>query len=44
MDCFALIGSDRVRAVRDLKGKTVAVRGLRSPPHLFLASMSRTSA
>ena len=37
--CFELIGSDRVRAVRDLKGKTVAVRGLGSPPHLFLASM-----
>jgi len=37
--CFQLIGSDRVRAVRDLKGKTVAVRGLGSPPHLFLASM-----
>ena len=37
--CFELIGSDRVRAVRDLKGKTVAVRGLGTPPHLFLASM-----
>jgi NitT/TauT family transport system substrate-binding protein len=37
--CFQLIGSDRIRAVRDLKGKTVAVRGLGSPPHLFLASM-----
>jgi NitT/TauT family transport system substrate-binding protein len=37
--CFQLIGTDRVRAVRDLKGKTVAVRGLGSPPHLFLASM-----
>ena len=37
--CFQLIGSDRVRAIRDLKGKTVAVRGLGTPPHLFLASM-----
>ena len=37
--CFQLIGSDRVRALRDLKGKTVAVRGLGTPPHLFLASM-----
>lgn len=37
--CFQLIGSDRVRALRDLKGKTVAVRGLDTPPHLFLASM-----
>jgi len=37
--CFQLIGSDRVHAIRDLKGKTVAVRGLDTPPHLFLASM-----
>jgi NitT/TauT family transport system substrate-binding protein len=37
--CFQLIGSDRIRAVRDLKGRTVAIRGLGSPPHLFLASM-----
>jgi len=37
--CFQLIGTDRVRTVRDLKGKTVAVRGLGTPPHLFLASM-----
>jgi NitT/TauT family transport system substrate-binding protein len=37
--CFELIGTDRVRAIRDLKGKTVAVRGLGTPPHAFLASM-----
>jgi NitT/TauT family transport system substrate-binding protein len=37
--CFELIGTDRVRAIRDLRGKTVAVRGLGTPPHLFLASM-----
>jgi NitT/TauT family transport system substrate-binding protein len=37
--CFQLIGSDRVRAIRDLKGKSVAVRGLGTPPYLFLASM-----
>jgi len=37
--CFQLIGSDRVRAIRDLKGKTVAVRGMGTPPHLFLTSM-----
>ena len=37
--CFQLIGTDRVRAVRDLKGRTVAIRGLGSPPHLFLSSM-----
>jgi NitT/TauT family transport system substrate-binding protein len=37
--CFELFGTERVRAIRDLKGKNVAVRGLGSPPHLFLASM-----
>jgi NitT/TauT family transport system substrate-binding protein len=37
--CFQLIAGANIRAVRDLKGKTVAVRGLGSPPHLFLASM-----
>jgi NitT/TauT family transport system substrate-binding protein len=37
--CFELFGTERVRAVRDLKGKTVGVRGLESPPHVFLAIM-----
>jgi NitT/TauT family transport system substrate-binding protein len=37
--CFELFGTERVRAIRDLKGKKVAVRGLGSPPHVFLASM-----
>jgi NitT/TauT family transport system substrate-binding protein len=37
--CFELFGSDRVRAVRDLRGKTVAVPQLGSSPHVFLASM-----
>src|SRR3977135_1095564 len=37
--CFALFGMQRVRAIRDLKGKTVGVRGLDTPPHTFLASM-----
>jgi NitT/TauT family transport system substrate-binding protein len=37
--CFELFGSDRVRAIRDLKGKTVGVRGLETPPHVFLVSM-----
>jgi NitT/TauT family transport system substrate-binding protein len=35
--CFELFGTDRVRAIRDLKGKTVAVPGLGSPPHVFLS-------
>jgi NitT/TauT family transport system substrate-binding protein len=37
--CFELFGTERVRAIRDLKGKRVAVRGLGLPPHVFLASM-----
>jgi NitT/TauT family transport system substrate-binding protein len=37
--CFELFGTDRVRAIRDLKGKTVAVPGLGSPHHVFLSSM-----
>ncbi len=38
--CFELFGTDRVRAIRDLKGKKVAIRALGSPPHVFLASMA----
>jgi NitT/TauT family transport system substrate-binding protein len=38
--CFELFGTERVRTIRDLKGKTVAVRGLDTPPHTFLASMA----
>jgi NitT/TauT family transport system substrate-binding protein len=38
--CFELFGTERVRTIRDLKGKNVAVRGLRTPPHVFLASMA----
>jgi NitT/TauT family transport system substrate-binding protein len=38
--CFELFGTERVRTIRDLKGKTVGVRGLDTPPHTFLASMA----
>jgi hypothetical protein len=38
--CFELVGTERVRAIPDLKGKTVAVSGLRAPEHVFLASMA----
>lgn len=38
--CFELFGSERVRAVRDLKGMTVGVPSLGSPHHLFLSSMA----
>jgi NitT/TauT family transport system substrate-binding protein len=37
--CFELFGTDRVRAIRDLKGKTVAVPGPGSSQHVFLSSM-----
>jgi NitT/TauT family transport system substrate-binding protein len=38
--CYEVFGTDRVRAIRDLKGKTVAVPALGSPHYLFLASMA----
>jgi len=38
--CFELFGTERVRAIRDLKGKTVAVSALGSPDHVFTASMA----
>jgi NitT/TauT family transport system substrate-binding protein len=38
--CFELFGTERVRAIRDLKGKTVNVPELGSPAHVFLASMA----
>jgi NitT/TauT family transport system substrate-binding protein len=37
--CFVLFGTERVRALRDLKGKTVSVQALGSSQHVFLASM-----
>jgi NitT/TauT family transport system substrate-binding protein len=39
--CFELFGTERVRAIRDLKGKTVAVPALRGSHHLFVASMAQ---
>jgi NitT/TauT family transport system substrate-binding protein len=38
--CFELFGTERVRTIRDLKGKTVGVRGMDTPPHIFLSSMA----
>lgn len=39
--CFELFGTDRIRTIRDLKGKTVAVTGgLGSSRHVFLSSMA----
>ena len=38
--CFELVGTEKVRTIRDLKGKAVAVLGLGSAPHVFIASMA----
>src|SRR5437867_4359266 len=37
--CFELFGTDRVRVIRDLNGKTVAITELGQPAHVFLSSM-----
>ncbi len=37
--CYELFGTGRVRTIRDLKGKTVAVAGLGTGSHVFLSSM-----
>jgi NitT/TauT family transport system substrate-binding protein len=39
--CFELFGIERVQAIRDLKGKTVAVPDQGGAHHLFLASMAQ---
>jgi NitT/TauT family transport system substrate-binding protein len=38
--CFELFGTGRIRAIRDLKGKSVGVPAMGSVHHLFLASMA----
>jgi NitT/TauT family transport system substrate-binding protein len=38
--CFELVGTDQVRTIRDLRGKTVAVVELGAPEHVFIASMA----
>ena len=38
--CFELFGTGEIRAVRDLKGKRVAIPAFGSPHHVFLASMA----
>lgn len=37
--CFVLFGNDRVNALGDLKGKTLAVTALSGPEYAFLSSM-----
>jgi NitT/TauT family transport system substrate-binding protein len=38
--CYALFGNDRIRAVRDLKGRAVAVSEIGSGEYLFVSSMA----
>ncbi len=40
LGCYELFGTGGVRAVRDLKGKTVAVSAMGSAEHVFLSSMA----
>lgn len=37
--CYELFGNDRVRAIRDLKGKTISVYALGGADHVLLSSM-----
>jgi NitT/TauT family transport system substrate-binding protein len=37
--CFELFGTNRVRSIRDLKGKTVAIASKGGPQQVFLSSM-----
>jgi NitT/TauT family transport system substrate-binding protein len=38
--CFELFGTERVKSIRDLKGKTVAIPELESAHHVFVAAMA----
>ena len=38
--CFELFGTERVRTIRDLKGKVTAIPGLGSTQHVFLSAMA----
>src|SRR5262249_19273560 len=38
--CFELVGTDQVRTIREVRGKTVAVGALGEPGHVFIASMA----
>jgi NitT/TauT family transport system substrate-binding protein len=38
--CFELFGTERVRTIKDLKGKTAAILARGSAQHIFLASMA----
>jgi NitT/TauT family transport system substrate-binding protein len=38
--CFELFGTERIRTISDLKGKTIVSPGVNSAQHLFLASIA----
>jgi NitT/TauT family transport system substrate-binding protein len=38
--CFELFAKEGIRSVADLKGRTVGIQGLGSPPHVFLSAMA----
>ena len=37
--CYEVVAHTHIRAIRDLKGKAVAIGGLGGPDHLLLASI-----
>jgi len=39
LGCYELFGNERVRAIRDLKGRTVAIEAFGGPKHVLLSSM-----
>jgi NitT/TauT family transport system substrate-binding protein len=40
LGCYELFGREPVRAIRDLKGKTVPIDGIGGPQHIFLSAMA----
>ncbi len=40
LGCYELFGTERVRSVRDLKGKTVPIEALRGSKHVLLSSIA----
>jgi NitT/TauT family transport system substrate-binding protein len=40
LGCYELFGTERVRAIRDLKGKTVPIDSVGGPQHVLLSSMA----
>ena len=38
--CFELFAREGIRSVADLKGRTVGIQSLESPPHVFLSAMA----